>query len=335
MKKDLNIYKRNRINELYAIFNSTLKRLNSILAIDIRNIQISKLQNRQAIINALIYKYNRDVSLLRNNLNLSIQKINSFIPDFLVNKANIQNKKALLIGINYINTPYALNGCIDDTNKMKDFLSKYGFNDFNIITDLTQCKPTKDNILNELKNLLINSNSNDLLFFYFSGHGSYTYDVNNDEVDKKDEMIISSDLKELIDDEIKNNLIKYLKKDVTLIGLFDSCHSGTILDLKYNYLDSNNYNNYSENNKVTTECEGNVIMISGCMDNQTSMEAIIDNKPQGVLTKYFIQSLTNNSNCSWRELLKSMREAIKKNGFSQIPQLSTDSIYDINSKVFI
>ena len=40
-------------------------------------------------------------------------------------------------------------------------------------------------------------------------------------------------------------------------------------------------------------------------------------------------------NCSWRELLKSMRNILKTNGFSQIPQLSTDSFYDIDSKVFI
>jgi hypothetical protein len=251
-----------------------------------------------------------------------------------VNKSNIKNKKALLIGINYINTPNELNGCIHDTNRMKKLLSSQGFNEFKILTDLTVSKPTKENILNELKNLIANSNAGDVLFFYYSGHGSYTYDRNRDETDGKDEMLVSSDLKAILDDELKTILLNHLPREVTIIGLFDSCHSGTILDLKYNYLDSDNYDKYSENNKVS-ECNGNVIMISGCMDSQTSTEAFIENKAQGALTWSFIDCINKTPNCSWRELLKSMRGLLKSTGFYQIPQLSTDSFYDIDSKVFI
>jgi hypothetical protein len=251
-----------------------------------------------------------------------------------VNKDNVKNKKALLVGINYINTPYELSGCIDDTNRMKHLLSSHGFNDFRILTDLTDLKPAKVNILNEFKNIIVNAKAGDVLFFYYSGHGSYTYDRNAEENDGKDEMIISSDLQEVLDDELKNILQKYLAREVTIIGLFDSCHSGTMLDLKYNYLDSDSYNKYSENDKVS-ECQGNVIMISGCMDSQTSSEALIENKAQGALTWSFIQCLNKTPNSSWRELLKTMRESLKSNGFSQIPQLSTDSFYDIDSKIFI
>jgi len=334
MSSELNIYKQNRINELNTLFYSNLLRLNSTLTANIRNIQFSRLPNKQALINLLISNYNTNISILRNNLTISVQKINKFKPEFNILKENIKNKKALLIGVNYLNTPYELSGCIDDTYRIKDFLYTKGFNEFTFLTDLTTKKPTKLNIINELKNLIINSTSGDMLFFYFSGHGSYTYDRNKDETDGKDEMIVSLDLQAVIDDELKSIIQNNLKKDITIIGLFDSCHSGTILDLKYNYLDSDNNNKYSENNNVS-ECEGNVIMISGCMDNQTSEEAYLDNKPQGVMSWSFIQVLTDNPNCSWRELLKSMRQLIKTNGFNQIPQLSTDSIYNIDSKVFI
>jgi hypothetical protein len=334
MSIELQSYKKNRINEVTSIFNSNVARLNSTFATNIRNIQRSRVRNKQQLLNSVINKYKYYINILRNNLNTSISKINSFIPEFTVNKANIKTKKALLIGINYINTPYQLNGCIDDTSRMKDLLSSYGFKDFNILTDLTTTKPTKDNILNELKNLIVNANSGDILFLYYSGHGSYTLDRNNDETDKRDETLISSDIKGVLDDELKAILQNHLRRDVTLIGLFDSCHSGTILDLKYNYLDSNNYNKYSENNKVS-ECQGNIIMISGCMDSQTSTEAFINNKNQGALTWSFIDCIKKTPNCSWRELLKQMRDLLKTNGFSQIPQLSTDSFYDIDSKIFI
>jgi hypothetical protein len=334
MSIELQTFKKNRINEITAIFNSNLARLNSNLASSIRNIQISRLRNKQQLINAAINKYNNDINTLRNNLNTSIQKINSFTPEFVVNKPNIKNKKALLIGINYINTPYQLNGCIDDTNRMKDLLSSYGFNDFKILTDLSPTNPTQMNILNELKKLIVNAKAGDVLFFYYSGHGSYSYDRNRDETDGKDEMLVSSDLQPVLDDELKTILQNNLSREVTIIGLFDSCHSGTILDLKYTYLDSNNYDKYSENDKVT-ECNGNVIMISGCMDTQTSMEAFINNKAQGALTWSFIDCINKTPNCSWRELLKTMRDLLKSNEFSQIPQLSTDSFYDIDSKVFM
>jgi hypothetical protein len=107
-----------------------------------------------------------------------------------------------------------------------------------------------------------------------------------------------------------------------------------MLDLKYNYLDSSNYNNYSENDKVS-ECCGNVIMISGCMDTQTSSDAFIENKYQAAMIWSFIDCINKKPNCSWRELLQNMRDLLKKKRFSQIPQLSTDSFYNIDSKLFI
>jgi len=332
MNNEILIYRKNRINELNRIFNSTLARLNTTLATNIRSVQKSRNKNKQQLINALIAKYNSDVAILRKNLAIAITNMNSFKPNAINNKPN--NKKALLIGVNYINTAYELSGCIDDTYRMKELLSKRGFTTFQILTDVTDTKPTKTNILNELKQMIVNAQSGDLLFFYFSGHGSYTYDTNGDETDRKDEMIISCDLQGVIDDDLKSILTNYLKRDISIICLFDSCHSGTILDLKYNYLDSNNYDKYSENDKVN-ECNGNVIMISGCMDAQTSAEAFIDNKAQGAMTWSFIQSINKTPNCSWREILISMRDLLKTNKYTQKPQMSTNSFYDIDAKIII
>lgn len=334
MSADLDKYKQNRINEFYKIFYSNVSSLNSTLVKNYRSIRYSRLRNKPARINRLLSDYNNSLSILRNNLNAFIQLVNSFNPEFNIINENIKNKKALLVGINYLNTPYALTGCIDDTTRMKELLVSHGFNDFNILNDLTSVKPTKSNILNELKNLIINAKSGDVLFFYYSGHGSYTYDRNNDETDGRDEMLVSSDFQAVLDDELKAIIQTNLSSEITIIGLFDSCHSGTILDLKYNYLDSNNYDKYTENKQVS-ECQGNVIMISGCMDSQTSAEALIENKSQGALTWSFIDCINKTPNCSWRELLKSMRNLLKTSGFEQIPQLSTDSFYDVDSKLFI
>ena len=174
MTTELAIYKQNRINELRRTYNYNVSLLNSALTINIRKIQTSNNRNKTALINALINKNNIDIATLKKNLDLAIEKVNTFNPDFNINKNLVKRKKGLLIGINYLNTKYQLNGCINDTNRIKELLSSYGFNDLKILTDVTSVKPTKTNILNELKNLIINANSGAILFFMFSGQGSWT-----------------------------------------------------------------------------------------------------------------------------------------------------------------
>ena len=174
--------------------------------------------------------------------------------------------------------------------------------------------------------------------FFYSGHGSYTLDRNNDEQDGYDELIIPCDFKGIIDDELKSIIQTNLKENVTLVGLFDSCFSGTVLDLKYQYLDSLNYDKYTENSKQL-ETKGNVLMISGCTDNQTSADAFFNGKPNGALTWSFLETLNQNKNkstkCKWRDLVKTMRDLLKKSKFSQIPQLSSGQFTDIDSEIFI
>ena len=273
--------------------------------------------------------YSANNNITRSYINNSEQvNINNYTGNF---PHTFNNKKALLIGINYLDTEYELNGCIDDVTRIKTCLESKGFdnNNINIMTDLTDIKPTRENILNSIKNFINSGSDGELLFIHYSGHGSYTYDENKDEIDGKDESIISSDLQYVTDDELKNIFKQFIKPNVSIIGLFDSCHSGTIFDIKftYNYLN----NKYNENLK-DTDCLGNILVISGCMDNQTSAEAIIDNKPQGALTWAFINSLNSNPNCSWKELICNMRTLLKTSDYEQIPQLCSGNSIDITSK---
>jgi hypothetical protein len=248
----------------------------------------------------------------------------------------LKNKKALLIGINYNGTSSQLNGCINDINSVSELLtSKYAFKPEFItkITDETAQKPTRDVILESFTQFLKSGAEGDLLFFSFSGHGSYTLDHNKDEKTGDDEMIISSDLKGIVDDELKSLIQKNLKKNVTLFALFDCCFSGTVLDLQYQYLDSLE-NDASTVNKNETETIGNVIMISGCNDNQTSADAYLDKKYQGAMTWSFISAVSESSTkLSWKDLLIKMRDQLKTSDFTQLPQLSSGCFMDINTTV--
>jgi hypothetical protein len=281
--------------------------------------------------NILISNYFKEVNILKNKLNNDIISIKNYTPKKITFS---KNKNALLVGINYIGTQNELFGCINDVNSVKERLYNTGFTTINILTDFTIKKPTRENILNDFKKLLINSESGDLLFFLYSGHGANILDNNGDEKDGYDELIVSCDLKSILDDEFKTLITQYLKKDVTLFAMFDSCFSGTILDLKYQFLDSLNYEKYTENEK-NIETFGNVYMISGCSEKQTSTDANINNVAQGAMTWSLLESLKNEKTVTWRDLIKSMRDLLKKSNYEQLPQFSSGNFIDIDSKVFI
>jgi hypothetical protein len=179
----------------------------------------------------------------------------------------------------------------------------------------------------------VNAVAGDVLIFQYSGHGSYKRDTNRDETDGYDEAIVSRDMKYILDDEFKSLLVNYLKKDVILFALFDSCHSGTMLDLRYQYMDSlhGGADVIYPKNLVTA---GKVYMMSGCMDQQTSADAFIQNKAQGAMTWAFLETLKTKQT-TWRELLRSMRTLLKEGGYDQIPQFSAGNLMDIDSFVFI
>jgi hypothetical protein len=333
MSSDLDTYKKNRINENTSIFNASVSRLYSSTVSNIRAIQYSRQNPRvkQNQINSLLNQYYSNVNNLKTNLDKSILSIKNFVPKTVtINK----NKKALLIGINYTGTSNELYGCINDVSSVKERISKQGFNDITVITDLTSKKATRNNILEEFKNLLINCQAGDFLFFLYSGHGSYTFDRNGDETDGRDELIVSCDLQGVLDDELKSLIQTHLKTDVTLFALFDSCFSGSVLDLKYQFMDSLNYDKFTENSKQL-ETQGNVIMISGCTDNQTSADAVFNNKPNGAMTWSLLESLKQKPNVNWRELVKNMRDLLKTSQFTQIPQFSSGNFVDIDKQIFI
>ena len=276
---------------------------------------------------------------LINRYNHKIKELNDPYNKFLTNDVTAKksnNKSALLIGINYYNTQYQLNGCINDVNAMKKFLIHKNFNNIKILTDNSSSieNPTKNNITNELIRVLINSNSGDTVVVTYSGHGSYCLDENNDELRGYDQTIISCDIKAIKDDELKSIIEKYLKKDVTIFCLFDSCYSGSVLDLKYQYLDSLNENKLIVNDKEK-ETRGNIIMISGCNDEQTSADAYIDNKYSGAMTAAFLYCCNNipQKYLTWKKILLGMRKYLKKYEYTQIPQLSSGKLIDINSSL--
>jgi hypothetical protein len=153
-------------------------------------------------------------------------------------------RKALLIGINYFGQNGELRGCINDTKNVSSFLmERYGYKreDMVILTDDQPnpvLQPTKQNIIRAMQWLVADAQPNDALFLHYSGHGGQTPDEDGDEEDGSDEVIYPVDYKtegHIVDDEIHFRVVKPLRAGVRLTAIFDSCHSGSVMDLPYIY----------------------------------------------------------------------------------------------------
>lgn len=153
-------------------------------------------------------------------------------------------RKALLIGINYFGQRGQLRGCINDVKNMSTYLfQQFGYKreDMVILTDDLQnpmSQPTKQNILRAMHWLVKDARPNDSLFFHYSGHGGQTKDLDGDEPDGYDEVIYPVDFRQnghIVDDEMHRIMVTPLQPGVRLTAIFDSCHSGTALDLPYIY----------------------------------------------------------------------------------------------------
>jgi hypothetical protein len=155
-------------------------------------------------------------------------------------------KRALLIGINdYLNLPLIfenkkiedLQGPLNDVRIIKGVLvSFYEFEENNIKV-LTEKEATRENIVKSINEWLVEgTKEGDMVFFYYSGHGTRIEDQNGDEEDGYDEALCPVDVKPrandildsklILDDELGELFRKLRGRDV--IAIVDACHSATV-----------------------------------------------------------------------------------------------------------
>ncbi|KAJ7031057.1 caspase domain-containing protein [Mycena alexandri] len=158
----------------------------------------------------------------------------------------VVQKKALLVGICGLKTrdpDYAeLKGSHNDVYSVRDLLIelqvRYGYKaeDITILMDKEgYVEPTRDNILNAIKTLVKAAKAGDHFCFHYCGHSTQVLNRSHTEEDGKDECIIPYDgkAKFILDNELNEFLVKPLPAGAYLVAVLDTCHSGTLLDLKH------------------------------------------------------------------------------------------------------
>lgn len=257
-------------------------------------------------------------------------------------------KYALLIGLNYSNTNSRLYGCINDCLLIHSMLiNNYGYDINNIVfmrDDIylvnNNLYPNKNNIINQINQLVLKSKLSNCisLYLHYSGHGSQMKDVSGDERDGLDEFIVPSDYftngSRIIDDELKSLIIN-VGDNIPFFTIFDCCNSGTLLDLNYSY-------GYVNNTLGLTIDDGKplsnkkIICLSACKDHESALDVTVGGSSNGALTLALYSALQS---AKWNMLLKDLLNNIyiflKHNKYTQMtPIITSNLLINLNTQLF-
>lgn len=212
---------------------------------------------------------------------------------------------ALAIGLNSVNPEHyggwsgELIACEADAEDMANIATSQGFD----VSTLLTKDATREQVTTKIKDAAKALQSGDILVLSYSGHGGQLPDLNDDEPDAQDETWCLYD-GELVDDEIYA-LLGEFPQGVRILVFSDSCHSGTVtkaayyrekVDVRSSNMDINQVRyrfmpstvalrTYRANkdfyDKILKDVqlkdaedkvEASALLISGCQDNQFSMD---------------------------------------------------------------
>jgi hypothetical protein len=228
---------------------------------------------------------------------------------------------SLHIGLNSVDPKHyggwdgPLKACEADAEDMAKLAKDGGFSSTLLLTR----KATRDAVIAGIKAAAKKLKTGDLFFLTYSGHGGQVPDKNGDEPDLEDETWCLFD-GELIDDELWE-LWAGFDKDVRVLVLSDSCHSGTVVRAAYDELtragitkapvsranghdtpvframpDDVALRTYRDNQKFydklaaqlpdkPSPVNANIRLISGCQDNQLSQDGAFNGLFTGTLLR--------------------------------------------------
>lgn len=254
---------------------------------------------------------------------------------------------SLHIGLNRVNPGHyggwngQLAGCEYDANDMQALATKKGFT----TTKLLTVQATSTAILNGIRAAAARLRSGDIFLLTYSGHGGQTPDTNRDEVgfsnDGRDETWVAYD-RQIVDDELFT-LFGTFAAGVRIFVLSDSCHSGTVTrDLppmlmpdapaarmmprevadKTYKLNKKAYDEIQQLNPPRTRAAvlSTILLISGCMDNQTSS----DGRRNGLFTERLLRVWGNGT---FRGTYRQFRDRI----VSLMPPVQTPNYFVVGA----
>jgi hypothetical protein len=213
------------------------------------------------------------------------------------------------IGLNHVDPDHyegwdgALGACVADAKDMRALAHAQGFR---ADTLLLNEQATAEAVTAALTGAAKKLRKGDILLLTYSGHGGQVKDTNGDEEkDRMDETWVLFN-RQLVDDELYDLWGKF-KPGVRIFVLSDSCHSGTVVraipasisggprrramprnvGIKVEKAHAALYRSIQKAHPGSEKAKvrASVLLISGCMDNQFSMDGAKNGAFTGTLKK--------------------------------------------------
>lgn len=235
--------------------------------------------------------------------------------------------------------------CIRDLYNISNHISnldkdKYSIQHHYILTNQTLSNDNRNKFLHpnidfqlitsfipQINNILENIPKNSCLILYISGHGYQMIDKSGDEIDNMDEYIrVNNGI--IIDDQIKLEIIDKIDNTIQVIAICDTCHSGSMFDLDYQWCSRTNKWILDTKRQLLDK---NIISIGACKDNQLENCDIGNIGYGGALTVHLIDNnlvelLLDYDNFPNNLYLVNNKLSLILHPFNQTPILQTSNI---------
>ena len=251
-------------------------------------------------------------------------------------------KYALIAGVSdysLVNNLINLPGSKNDIINIKHILST--FYKFDVILSLLNENATSDSIKAELINFKNQLETGDLLFFYYSGHGSQIREVkNSEEFDFLDEVLCLFDMDwktKYISDDWFANFAQSIPNECAFEIVLDCCFSGDFSDdisTKFGIAPEYFEAEFDPTRKTipvsfyTSLTKSNIVLWTASASEQEAKQKPINGISNSIFTYCLCESiLESKNNFSRKDIFDNTCKKIKLNYGQQTPTLSiSDSL---------
>ncbi|WNJ21047.1 caspase family protein [Pontibacter sp. G13] len=271
-----------------------------------------------------------------------------------------RNLFGLFVGIDkYLDPVPPLDGCVNDMRAMRDFIRRkaasLGANYQELVLENSQA--TRLNITDGIRSHLGKAGPDDLVFFYYSGHGSQerAHEVFwKIEEDRKNETLVCYDSRladgmDLADKELATLFNEVSKSGAHILTIYDCCNSGgnTRSTFKNRAVTPNldrtrSLDSYIlpadfQTRGMTGASAGQsmdiqmpaprLVHISAAHSFQLAKETTLGGSPRGVFTYSLLEVLEQSFGpISYLDLARRTQQLVRQRTYDQVPQIyATDS----------
>jgi pimeloyl-ACP methyl ester carboxylesterase len=283
-----------------------------------------------------------------------------------------KNIYALLVGIDEYDPASvppipSLRGCVNDVSAVETYLRERvaGDREWNLVEPANQPwilinqNATRQAIIDGFRQHLCNADSEDVVLFYYAGHGGQQKSPQEFwslEPDHLDETLVCYDSRTITSRDLADKEIAYLisqvaQKNPHVVVILDCCHSGSgTRDIEANvrqaptdyrdrplssYIFAQDNINFLEelpasrslDKKITGVVlpKGRHVMLSACRDYEQAKEyKAEDGKSRGAFSYFLLQTLEKtNGNITYRDLARNLNALISGKLKEQSPQIDT------------